>query len=195
MRAERKMQLAEADPLAAIADNPSLTVDQRKHIYYTLLKARISTEKEPFWLSADPKKEGEHDWKQADAFVRPGVLPPPNMLRDYSYLTRMNARFSSLHRFLHFERLRQTMYAVKEQKKKIVREKMKGHSDYAALLQGLLSQTTEWKHIKEAYPFLSDILLSAPQHLHLSPWPDREKRDFVAALHKNVVFIASLLGE
>jgi len=172
----------------------NLTLEQRKRIYRTLLGAKRNTAAVPFWTDPDPAMEGEHDWKMADAFVKPPLLPPMSHLRSYATRTDTAGNFSSLHRFLHYERLRQTIAFLREHKKKVVREQVRAIRDVPGHFSDLLASKPEaWAHCQEAYPFLSDALLQGFASLHLSPWTHKEQQDFLSSLHRNVLLISRLL--
>ena len=184
------------DPLLTLHDPKlNMTIDQRKKIYRVLLGAKRKTAEVPFWTDPDPRFEGVHDWKMADAFVKPPILPPLHQLRAYSHRYDTNRNFSALHKFLHFERLRQTVTFLKEAKKKVARANVRATRDMSAHLHDLIAATPSWDHIKSTYPFLSDALLAGLQGLHLAPWAQKDQQDFLTALHRQVVLIAKLLGK
>jgi hypothetical protein len=179
-------------------NNPdlSLNLPQKKKLYHMLTAAKRRVAEEPFWTDPDPRFEGEHDWKMADAFLKPPLLPPLHLLKHYPARPSVNSNFSSLHKFLHFERLRQTMHFVREEKKKMTRIRKRAYQSTEPLLASLLEKTPkEWSHIQKAYPFLSDALLKGVANLYRAPWAPSDKMDFVKALHRNVLIVARLLGQ
>ena len=129
----------------------------------------------------------------ADAFIKPPILPPLHLLRAYSARQDTDSNFSSLHKFLHFERLRQTITFLKESKKKAAREKVRATRDVAAHLDSVIANSPRWPHIAKTYPFLSDALYNGLRGLHLAPWAQKDQVDFLDALHRQVVLIARLL--
>jgi hypothetical protein len=192
----RDVALSAEDAVFTLNDPKlNLTLDQRKRIYRTLLGAKRNVAEVPFWTDPDPSMEGEHDWKMADAFVKPPLLPPMTHLREYAGRTDTPSNFSSLHRFLHYERLRQTIAFLREQKKRVARERVRATRDLDGYFQQLLaSKPKEFEHIQKAYPFLSDALLQGAQSLYLAPWAQKDQQDFLTALHRNVLLIGKLLG-
>jgi len=191
----REVALSAEDAVFTLNDPKlNLTLEQRKNIYRTLLGAKRNVQAVPYWTDPDPSMEGEHDWKMADAFVKPPLLPPMSHLREYATRTDTKANFSSLHRFLHYERLRQTIAFLREQKKRVVRERVRATRDLDGYFQTLLaSKPREWAHIQQTYPFLSDALLQGAQSLYLAPWAQKDQQDFLTALHRNVLLIGKLL--
>jgi hypothetical protein len=192
----KELALSVEDPIATLNDPVlNLNLPQRKRIYNTLLKAQIKVERAPFWTDPDPRREGEFDWKMADAFIKPPLLPPRSHMRAYSTRTDLESNFSSIHRFLHLERLRQTIGFLREWKKKVAREKVRASRDLEEHFQSLLaSKPKQWEHILATYPFLSDALLSGMQSLYLAPWAQKDQQDFLTALHRQTLLIAKLLG-
>lgn len=194
---QRDQALNAEDAITTLNDpNLNLNVTQKKKLYHLMLGAKTRVNEVPFWTDPDPRFEGEHDWKMADAFIKPPLLPPLHLLREYSARPEVNSNFSSLHKFLHFERLRQTVQFLREHKKKVVRDgKRLLEFNPSTYVETLISDTKDWSKITQDYPFLSDILLSGAQNLYRSPWPHADQKAFLTALHKNLLTIAQLLGQ
>jgi len=191
----RQQALADEDPLLILNDpDLNLTLDQRKKVYTRMLLARNEVTPDPYWTDPDPRFEGEYDWKMSDAFVKPPVLPPLHLLRHYSAQPGVNNNFSSLHRFLHYERLRQTMHFLREHKKSIVRTNARKPRDLLAYINELVDSTPNWNDIKNKYPFLTDAFYAGLQHMHLAnQWAPKDQQEFLRELHRNVIKVAKML--
>jgi hypothetical protein len=105
----------------------------------------------------------------------------------------INRNYSNLHRFLHWERLRQTVYFLREHKKEIVRARIRKPLDVISYAQSLITSNKSWRKIKEKYSYLTDAYYLAVQNMHLCVWAPREQKEFITAMMRQIVKMSSRL--
>lgn len=134
----------------------------------------------------DPQLEKPLDWIMADAFVKPPVLPACRHLNATSA--------SPLHRALHVERLRQTIFFLREERRRLVRERADEPVDLQAHVRYLKeSNPQHWAIVETGHPVLAAAFENGFGAVHYGNFSFQAKKEFITDLFKHVCGAANTL--